>query len=98
MSNNGPPGTERMSNSPDKGPVELIKLGLSRLRTWWSNGSESDTEDTSLEDVSDDAIEDAAFEIRQRASYIGWTDQEREEEYLTIADHLLEQRDGGDEA
>lgn len=46
-------------------------------------------------EVSDDALDDAAFELRQQASHIGWTDPEREMEYDAIASHLLDLR--GDE-
>jgi hypothetical protein len=44
----------------------------------------------SLGDVSLDAVEDAVFEIRQRAEFVGWTDYEREQQYHALADHLLD--------
>lgn len=43
----------------------------------------------SIGDVSDETLEDAAFELAQVASHIGWVDEELEEEYLAIRDHLL---------
>lgn len=47
-------------------------------------------DDHPLKDVSDDALSEAAFELRQAGSHIGWTNQEREEEYCQIAQHLKE--------
>lgn len=44
--------------------------------------------DRDIEAVSDDALDEASFELREVASHIGWTDEEREQEYLTICDHL----------
>ena len=48
----------------------------------------------SVDDVSDDALDDAAFELSEIASHIGWTDERRELEYRAIASHLRDVRDG----
>lgn len=44
----------------------------------------------SLKDVPVDVVEDAVFEIRQRAEFVGWTDYEREQQYHALAEHLLD--------
>jgi hypothetical protein len=41
-----------------------------------------------LPEVSDEALENAAFELQECASHIGWADRRREEEYRAIAAHL----------
>lgn len=52
----------------------------------------SETESGGIEHVRDEVLEDAAFEIRMRADFIGWTDEEREKQYNAVADYLLDQR------
>lgn len=50
--------------------------------------------DLELSEVSDDALEVAAFELRELATHIGWTDNLREAEHDAIARHLLNLRSG----
>lgn len=55
-----------------------------------SGESEIEEQRMDISEVSDEALGDAAMELSEVASHVGWTDAEREREYLAIRDHLLD--------
>lgn len=49
---------------------------------------ETTAERVGIDDVSENALGDAAMQIDEIASHVSWTDQERAEEYRAIARFL----------
>lgn len=44
--------------------------------------------ESKIDDVSDEVLYDAAFELDEIASHVSWTDQEYADELLVIVHHL----------